>query len=292
MTNVSRIAALRALGRHAEASKLIVAAMRRAKGSKRLAAAELGVTAATLYRQIAELELWSALDGLAKSQGWRRRAGRARGPVTSAMVLALCVFGIACEPVNSDAAPNNPMDMSAAAGSAPYMGAAGSGAIEQDAGEPWVTVTYDAGAKPTERADAGTTQPTAAGMGGGGTGGSKAPAAGSSGSAAAAGTGAAGSTPPTAGTSAPAGAPAPPPPHLTQCRLDVGGVVGCNDPNLTMRSDFQLQWAIDPSKPISGSNSTLCTGPNDPATASQCVPGARCAFIQWTGDYFEEGTCI
>jgi len=97
-----------------------------------------------------------------------------------------------------------------------------------------------------------------------------------------------------AGAPAPAPAPVtPPPPHLTQCQLDVGGVVGCDDPNLINYSIYSLRWAVDPSRGLVQGNMTGCTGPHDTATASQCVPGARCAFLDTSGgDLYHEGTCI
>jgi hypothetical protein len=124
MKSNSKLTALRTLGHTAAASKLVLDAIKRAKGSRQEAAAALGVTSATLYRAIAELNLWESVDELSDLHGWRRRAGRARGPLTGIVLLAAMLLGVGCA---SDVT-NEPVDMQGAAGGGVAYASAGSAA--------------------------------------------------------------------------------------------------------------------------------------------------------------------
>lgn len=282
MTQITKLTALRTLGRDAEASKLIIAALTRAKGGKRAAAVALGVDHSTLYRLIAELELWPAIDKLSKAKGWRLRAGRARGPVTSAVLLALCVFGSGSGCAAGDAGPTDLTGLAPDAGEPMTQAYAGSGAaggmvpVQQTEAGQGSIVEHDAGVAgtgSTGQAGAGAAgsagKPAAAGSGGTG-------AAGAAGKAGQGGATAAGAGGGAAGSGGAAGATAMPP---TRCKVPSGPTIACDMFSQQYFSSWSLSWMI-------ASITYNCNGP-----APQCSKGAACKVQKLDSNTLETGVC-
>lgn len=254
LDDLTKINALRALGREDDAKNMILAAFRRA-GNKRDAAAALGCNPATLYRLITSMNLWDALDDVAAAKGWKMRAGRARGTLTSLVVLAAAVVGLtACATDVGATEPVNPPAYDDAAAGAPAPLATPDAAVD-DTAPATPAVVVDASAlpaaggpaptMPVERVDAGTPAPAVD---------ASAP-----------------QTMPMAGSAAPvivvdAGAPAPPP-HPTSCKLTNGQRVDCSAASQRTWVNTSVWWWFADGKSIANCNST---------DAPQCTPGAQC----------------
>jgi hypothetical protein len=276
MSTISRPAALIALGRLDEAKRIVLEAVEQAKGNRRDTAALLMVRPATLYRSIVELELWPEIDALIARNGWIKRAGRDRGPVTAATITiaAVALFLTAC-----GADPSAPADLPSMAD------VAGSPAAPMVVDE--TPVTAEPPIKPIKQPSAaGTSSPAMAGSPAPAAAGAPAPApsaagssapapvstAGTSAEAAGAGGSAAGAPAPvpTAGTSAEAagaggsaGAPASTEP--TQCKIASGLVLACDAFSQRYYPSLQVMW--------SAGNATYTCASTD---APRCVTGAKC----------------
>ena len=259
---LTRINALHALGRTADAQRIIVNAMKLAGGSKRDAAAKLGCSPVTLYRLISQLDMWSTLDDLAAVQGWRHRAGAARN-IVSALALC-CVVGITLTACAADGATlddeRDPAPYSADVAGAPAPSDADA-AVNQKITSPESDAAVAGAPAPVEQpAPAGAPAPVVVVV--------EQPA-------------------PVAGTSAPAptpaGAAAPVPvAAVTTCKLTTGQRVDCSPESRRIWVNTLLMWT-------NNSASTFnCGAPDAPA----CVTGTACSQHNTSTHTTTDGVCL